>query len=513
MAKSMIPLDSLKNVNEYLDTRHHINKNVTSNINEFGRVVFAAGYDFSTREILCNLLAGRGLLLPNLQICLSINLKAMLGISGIQQQLYKALSKLDTAVDKFLEHTGINNILGRLDSALAEVTQIASMINFCGKPLTPIAITNTLENAMQSFLGKGKALIDKIGTIFPDQVGGCLAFDGKDFNLSLFSGGILGDLAGIWDRASTGALTQPELDLLESRIDEVITEVDTLIEDENNTTSVVEYGGSDFNDGYDVPLNTGLGVVHNPESVGIQGNASIASQLQSLYDRFAGYPVIDDNGKVYDNVFELILDENMIKLLQNPVNPTPTIATQDPIYNYCGDVVGYNTIITKQGGTVSDGIEPEPIPAPGFKSNGIDTSALANFNNNSAVVVPIPNSTVSVEYYSDSLMTTTSVPTIVSFNEPLSFGKNESVLYNITAFGRNTATGATTVIKKTGVLYTFNGTVTIPNDTISTEYYGDNTTPLLQVYPQVSDPQVNLYVVGKDNTTINWKVKFQVEKF
>ena len=75
--------------------------------------------------------------------CLSVNLKAMLGINGLQQQLKNALSKLDVGVDKFLQHTGINSILSRLNSALGEITQIANMVNFCGKPITPISITCT----------------------------------------------------------------------------------------------------------------------------------------------------------------------------------------------------------------------------------------------------------------------------------------------------------------------------------------------------------------------------------
>ena len=38
MANPMIPLGPLQSVNEYLDTRHHIDTNVTGNINDFGRL-------------------------------------------------------------------------------------------------------------------------------------------------------------------------------------------------------------------------------------------------------------------------------------------------------------------------------------------------------------------------------------------------------------------------------------------------------------------------------------------
>ncbi len=511
MANPMIPLGALQSVNEYLDTRHHIDTNVTGNISDFGRVVFSAGYDFSTREILCNLLAGRGLLLPNIQICLSINLKAMLGIDGLQQQLKNALSKLDTAVDKFLQHTGISSVLGRLDSALAEVTQIANMVNFCGKPINPISITNTLENAMQSFLGKGQALIDKIGSMVPDQIGGCLAFDGQDFNLSLFDGGLLGDLSDDWDRVSTGGLTQTELDLYEQRITEIVTEVDTIIEDENNTTSVVDYGGSDFTPNDDVPLNTNIGVVHNPESAGIQGNASIATQLQTLYNRFAGYPVIDSNGKAYDNVFQLILDEKMIELLRRPSRPEQPIITQEPIYNYCNEIVGYRTTTSNTTTpAISSGVSPAaPIPAPGFKANGLDTSDAANIVN---VTGGTGGTTVVVDYATETVSTNNATPTEVVFDEPLTIAANESVFYTITAVGRLKSNGSTTIIKKIGVVYSFNGTVTVSPDNITTQIYGDNTGLIWDAYIQNSNSQLKIYVKGQASTEISWKVKLEYEK-
>lgn len=507
MANPMTPLQSLQSVNEYLDTRHHLDTNVTGNINDFGRVVFSAGYDFSTREILCNLLAGRGLLLPNIQICLSINLKAMLGIDGLQRQLRNALTQLDTAMDNFLQHTGISSILGRLDSALAEVTQIANMVNFCGKPITPISITNTLENAMQSFLGRGQALIDKIGSMVPDQIGGCLAFDGQDFNLNLFNGGLLGDLATDWERVSTGGLTQTELDLYEQRITEIVTEVATLIEDENNTNSVVDYGGSDFAPNDDVPLNTNMGVVHNPESTGIQGNATIASQLQSLYNRFAGYPVIDSNGNAYDNIFKLILDDKMIELLRRPSQPEQPIITQEPIYNYCNEIIGYKTTTSNTTTpAISSGVSPaSPIVAPGFKANGIDTSDIAN-------IVSGIGTTVVVDYATESLSTTDATPTEVVFDEPLTIAANESLLYTITAVGRLKSNGSTTIIKKIGVVYSFDGTVTVSLDNITTQIYGDNTGLNWDAYIQNLNSELKIYVKGQDSTEISWKVKLEYEK-
>lgn len=366
MARTMKPLENLQSVNDYLDTRHHINLDIDENINDFGRVVLAAGYDFSTREIICSLLAGKGLRLPNIQICLSVNLKRLLNldpaIGQIQDALRQGLLQLDQAFDKFLEHTQIENVLGRINDALAEITNIANMINFCGKPITPIAIPNTLENAMQSFLGRGESLVNSIGQMIPDQIGGCLGTNDL-FNRNLFNGGILGDISTKWDRVINGNLTPEEIDNLLDRINDATNEIDNLIEEENNTNSVVDMGGSEF--GQQGPINTKIGVIHDPELAGIQGNTRIASLLKASYDQLAGYPVIDADGNVYDNIFQLFLDDSLINLLRNPVDPRPEISEQQPVYNYCGEIVGYTKVVTQEQQNKSLGSEPTESTEPG----------------------------------------------------------------------------------------------------------------------------------------------------
>lgn len=377
MAKTFKPLEDLQSVNDYLDTKHHINVDITENINDFGKVVIAAGYDFTVREIICSLLAGKGLKLPNIQICLSVNIKRLLNldplIGQIQDTLRQGLEQLDQAFDKFLEHTQIENVLNRINGALSEIVNIANMINFCGKPITPIAIPNTLENSMQSFLGRGEALIDSIGSMIPDEIGGCLGTDDL-FNRNLFKGGILGDISNDWDRVIKGELTQEEITNYINRINDAVAEIDNLVEEENDTTSVVEYGGSEF--GQQGPINTKMGVIHDPEVAGIQGNTRIASLLKSSYDQLAGYPVIDSDGNVYDNIFQLFLDDSLISLLRNPVNPSPEIVEQQPVYNYCGEIVGYTNIITQERQNRSLGDEPTENTEPGSYTGFEKTSEI-----------------------------------------------------------------------------------------------------------------------------------------
>lgn len=365
--------NGLSSVNEYLDTRHHINKDIVGEVGTEARVVLKSEYDFTLREIICNLLAGRGLKLPNIQVCLSVNLKAILGVAGIQQDLKDALDELDKAFDEYMEHTGIEQTLGRINNALSEVTQIANMINFCATPVDPIAIPNVLEQTMDSFLGAGKDIIDKMGSMIPNQIGGCLSFNGQEFNLNLFNGGLLGEIASDWNNIKSGNLTQARLDALVATINGIKTDINSLMDRENNVVGVDKLGGSEFEGDIPATQNTQMGVLHNADLAGIQGNTRIASMLKAQFDRLGGYPVIDKDGNVYDSIFELILEPGLIDKLKNLSDPTPEISTTQPVYNYCGEIVGYTQAVTQDDPDTSTGTVPTTITDPGYNAAGLDT--------------------------------------------------------------------------------------------------------------------------------------------
>ena len=369
--------NGVASVNEYLDTRHHIKTDVTGQVGDNAKIVVKSEYDYTMREIICNLLAGRGLKLPNTQICLSVNLKAIIGTPGIQQELLDALDDLDKQFDEFMDHTNIENVLGRINKALAEVTQIANMINFCATPVDPVAIPNVLEQTMDSFLGAGKSLINQIGNMIPDQVGGCLSFDGQEFNLNLFNGGILGDLSADWLRIKGGQLSQNELSAFSARINSIKDNLKGLIDRENSVIGTEKLGGSSHANDTDTntSLNTGMGVLHNAEEAGIQGNTRIASLIKALYDKFAGYPVVDADGNVYNNIFELILEPGMLDLLRADIDPSPDISATQPVFNYCGEVVGYTTSFDQTSPKESTGETPVDPSSPGFNAGGFPTNA------------------------------------------------------------------------------------------------------------------------------------------
>lgn len=364
---------SIKDVNEYLDTVHHIDKTL---VGDPTKVVVKSEYGFTMREVMCNLLAGRGLKIPNIQVCVSVNVKSLLGYPDLPEQLKSALTQLDQAFDSYLEHTSIDAILGRINKTVNEISQVANMINFCASPIQPIEIPNVLENLMDSYLGAGKDLIDSVGTML--EPGGCLTFDPSSptpFNASIFNGGILKEIGDKWDRITDGSITENELNVLVDSITNIRNQFTEQMDSENSTTAILSAGGSQF-DGDVKSGNMSMGVMFDAESAGVQGVAQIANNLKATYDQLAGYPVKDKDGNVYKNIFETFLEPALLELLEKDDNPVPSIPTSDPVYDYCGNVIGYTRSSVQGEQEKSDGAIPinPPPDSPGFNGAGLADS-------------------------------------------------------------------------------------------------------------------------------------------
>lgn len=385
--------NGLSNADDYLSATNSISAELTGSVADIGNLVISAEFDFNLKEIICSLLAGRGLKLPNIQICISLNLKALLGdlFGQIQDKLYQALAKLDAAMDKFMDHLKLDQVLGRINGVLAEITSIANMINFCSAPIDPIQIPNVLENAMDSFLGAGKGIVDKIGTIIPDEIGGCLIN-----GVSSFNGGILGKLNDVYDDLVGGVLTDAFIDSIVADIDSVSDQITDLIDRERNVATNYEQGGSELAED-PRETNTGMGTLYNATDEGITGATRNASMLQSVYQPLSSYQVVDSNGVVYNNIFETFCDPDLLSVLRRAIDPTPEISEQIPVLNYCGEVIGYTKSVLQVDPIVSTGLVPGTIDQPGFNAGGLPTNPITAAQSQTvaaAAVTNITNTTV-----------------------------------------------------------------------------------------------------------------------
>lgn len=361
---------AFEDVNDYLNTVHHIDKTL---VGDPTKIVIKTEYGFTMKEIICNLLAGRGLKIPNIQVCVSINMKAILGVPNLPADLRDALTQLDSQFDEYLEHTSFDNIMGRINKSLNEFSQVANMVNFCATPIVPVKIPNVLENIMDSYLGAGQELIELVGSML--EPGGCLSFDGQEFNTTVFKGGILKQISDKWEWISNGSIPQNEIDALISSIQTVGDQFKSLITDENGIIAIVSSGGSEFSEDT-TSSNLSMGVMFDAESAGVQGVTALAASLKASYDQLGGYPVVDKHGRVYKNIFETFLEPGLLELLDKQSDPLPTIDAQEPVYDYCGQVIGFTRSVTQEAQQTSDGNAPtEPVNSPGLNGGGLIDSS------------------------------------------------------------------------------------------------------------------------------------------
>jgi len=146
----------INSADDYLDGKHHLSGKVSVGTNA-NKIAIGAEYSFTMRELLCGMLSGNGVKLPNLQLGLSCSLQSLIqNPVNMQQDVYDAIEKVEDALNDFMDHTKLDNVLGRANLVLSEAQQVASMLNFCGQPVDPIAIPNMLERAFGSFLGPGQ---------------------------------------------------------------------------------------------------------------------------------------------------------------------------------------------------------------------------------------------------------------------------------------------------------------------------------------------------------------------
>lgn len=356
----------------YLSPQNATNPDLAGSVADIERFVIPAQIENTLKEIVCGLAGGGGLKLPNKQICINHAINSLLGeIAGMAQglisdALQSAISALQGAFQNFMNHLNLDSVLGRINGLLGQISNLANMINFCSAPVDPIQIPNVLENAMGSFLGKGLDIMNKIGSIPTPNIGGCTA---GGFNPGIFDGGVLKTIGDNLDDLG------PVEDAIIADIEEIIDDINDLIDNETNVPTEYDTGGSNFLEG-DRPVWDGVSVLFNPQDEGISGAIRNGSALWSAYQQLGSYQVQDLDGNTYNNIFELFVDDDLLRLLRRSPNPQPDIVEREPILNYCGETVGFREIVKQREPQTSRGSVPVETNQPGFNAGGLPTNPL-----------------------------------------------------------------------------------------------------------------------------------------
>lgn len=348
--------DGIKDASEYLNATKVDIPTGEVIVDAKTGTVTAQTHSYSLKEIICMLLAGNGIKLPNLQICLKVNLGRLIPeIPAGLEDLKEALEEAEKALDDFISHTNIDNVLARLNAAVAEFAAIANMINFCGTPVVPKAIPNVVRDAMGSFTGAGKDILDTLGTMADSEIGGCIGSSG--FRPDAFTGGLLKQLGD-----NIGNLLGMPAEVKQSIINDLNafkSDITNLMTFENNFKGSDSVGGSIFSPS--LRINTGVGVAIDIGSMTLAQSQMYAGSLQALFNSLKGYEV-DANG---NNIFAYLLEPEMLAQLENDGSPTVPLGEREPVYDHCNRITGYTerSIQTVQG--VSSGGPAENIVQPG----------------------------------------------------------------------------------------------------------------------------------------------------
>lgn len=386
----------LQDANEYLNRTVSVPTGAT--IDPTTGQVTTTESSFTMRELICSLLAGNGLKLPNTQICLKANLGRLLNNAGINWQggladLYTALNEAEQALEDFTAHTDIENVLNRMNGAVAEFAAIANMINFCGTPVIPRAIPNVLGDMFGSFTGEGKRLLDNLGRMADSDIGGCIDSSGN-FN-PIFNGGILQQIQN--NLSNLANLPQATLDGFVADLNAFKNDMKNLIEFENNfgtgstETGPGGKGGSTF--ATTDRVHTGVGVGIDPENMTFATTHGIANNLKANYDSLKAYEV-DGQG---NNIFHYLLEPELIAKLEADSNPIADISSQNPVYDYCGRIIGYTNNEIQGDNQTSTGGSLTAYP---------DQPGLAGLSASGQIIHAPPNTTTNLANTGSTTTTT-----------------------------------------------------------------------------------------------------------
>ena len=445
-------------VNEYLNRKVTIPTETTTDLNT-GETVVTGSTTMTVREIICGLLAGNGLKLPNIQMCLKINLGRLIDeLPEALADLKAELELLEQELDNFLAHTNIENVVQRLNQAVADVAAVANMINFCGTPINPRPIPNFLGDMFGSFTGTGKQLLDALGQMATSDIGGCIGADGK-FNPDLFTSGLLNEIGQYWN--DLGNIPQATLDSWKSFAQGWRNDIRNLMDFENTASPVSDKGGSIWATIGPDRTNTNVGVVSDPANMTIGQAQSIASGLVAakILDEYE----VDGEG---NSIFDYLLEPELkAKLLGGTDSDSDVgVNTRLPTYDYCGRIIGYTDVpVQDTGGDTSAG-DPISTPSTDPGSVGVPESGVTvhppantttNLNNNTPTTstgstdltgyVKFGDLTVQNNPAGTSSLTYDPITGTFTYTPPLDGGGGGGIGYQDLSVTQNTASGSGTL--------------------------------------------------------------------
>jgi hypothetical protein len=325
------------------------------------------------KDIICAILFG-GIknMLKGPLLCIEADLNKIIeeaGGAGLND-LKDALTEVRDQLKAAEELAGIPETLARVNAAIAEVQSLLALDGLCAIPLKAPKIPDVIAQVIDAEYRELNAIINDLGRLAKPSM--CLSGDG---GFGLGSGynpeSILGSISK--HVGKMGDIPGQQLDALTKRLKGVGKALDKSINRQlfpdfrhkHDLTTGAPYvaGGG--------PTLAGTPAVQwnppypPPEAPNLKSATATAQALVSSVNQTGSYPIKVD-GIQNTNIWLPILGPEVYAMTVDALTPKdPFFAQQEPMYDYCGKLVGYtSTVISgtadELGGDPTDDAEPNP---------------------------------------------------------------------------------------------------------------------------------------------------------
>lgn len=284
------------------------------------KVTFPANLPRNEKDLICMLLAGRlkdlwkGKLICA-QLAIDDLIKSTTGVSALSS-LREGLVKLRGSLDQFKQASGYDKILGGVNKALGQVSNVFSLGGLCPSPVQAPKIPDILATLNQNLFGQAGNILNALAQASNPKV--CLGGGPKGFGLD-------------WSKV-TG-----DLKLLKNAIDQFKRDPagfnSTMKAFESNVKSQAKRMNSELKR-LEKNLTDPLGINEKRNTV------SNVKRVKAISDDF---PVKDKNGILYKNPSRIAIPGEIDYVISrtDPVFTDPIKYRTYPVYDYCGNIVGY----------------------------------------------------------------------------------------------------------------------------------------------------------------------------
>lgn len=320
------------------------------------------------KDIICALLFG-GIknMLKGPLLCVTADLEKLIGepndIPSIAE-LQKELSDLHKEVKRMEGVMDVKETIGRVNKAMGEVQSLLSLGGMCKSPLRIPRIPNILDSIIDSEFAMAKAILNEIGRLTKPQL--CLTGQGGLTTGTYNPKSILGRIGKLGGRMAD--IPGNQIDSFTKQIKAVGKSVKKIndiklfpdFRHKHNLVTGKPYAGeaSVVTLAAPPPVESQWNPPYPPTATpNLQEATESANALVNNINSTASYPSIS-NGIKYPNAWQGLVGPEIYAMAVDALTPEdPLFVRQDPVYDYCGKIVGYSAnIIT--GDPYADGDDP-----------------------------------------------------------------------------------------------------------------------------------------------------------